>query len=122
MIILYIFFILRFNISRVTNHKTKTMEEFTYLSIVDLDESHGNKLVTESGSDSKTFYTCPHHIVEKVARIIDEQINLQKYQEEPKALQKAKDDIKTLEKQQEHIISLIKEMRNDLIQSDKIAN
>ena len=77
------------------------MEEFTYLNIVDLDESRGNKLVTESGPDSRTFYSCPHHIVGKVVGIIDEQINLQKYQEEPKALQKAKNDIKSLEQQQE---------------------
>ena len=73
------------------------MEEITYLDIVDLDESVGNRLVTESGKDSKRFWNCPHHIVEKVIKIIDEQIDIQKYQEEPKALQKAKNDIKSLE-------------------------
>ena len=87
------------------------MEEFTYLEIVDLDESVGNKLVTESGLDSKTINKCPHHIVEKVIKIIGEQIDRQKYHQQPKALQKARNEIKALELQQEKIIDLITEMR-----------
>ena len=96
------------------------MEEITYLDIVDLDESVGNKLVTESGKDSKKFWNCPHHIVEKVIKIIDEQIDIQKYQEEPKALQKAKNDIKTLEIQQEKIINLISDLKNEITVSHNL--
>ena len=116
----YFVIICRCEISRVTNSKTKAMEEITYLDIVDLDESVGNKLVTESGKDSKQFWKCPHHIVEKVIKIIDEQINIQKYQEEPKALQKAKNDIKSLEIQQEKIINLITDLKNELTVSHNL--
>ena len=98
------------------------MEEFTYLDIVDLDESIGNKLVTEFGIDSKKFYKCPHHIVEKVIKIIDDQIGRQKYNEEPKALQEAKNDIKSLENQQEKIMNMITDMRNELMISHNLRS
>ena len=104
----------RCSITRVTNEKTRTVEEFTYLEIVDLDESSSNKLVTQSSTDSKTFYKCPHHIVEKVIKIVDEQIKRQKYQEEPKALQNADVNLKSITTQNRKIIDMMVEIKAKL--------
>ena len=106
--------------ARVTNEKTKTMEEFTYLDIVDLDESCANRLVTESATGSKTLSKCPHHIVKKVVKIVGERIVLYRYEEEPKALQKPSEDLKSLSTQHEKIINMITELKEKIDNLEKM--
>ena len=107
------------SISRVTNEKTRRLEEFTYLEIVDLDESNANRLVTKTIPDTNAFFKCPHHIVEKVIKIVGEQVHLQQRQEEPKALQKANDNFKILNAQHDKIINMMNEMREKIDKLEK---
>ena len=96
------------------------MEEFTYLEIVDLDESSANKLVTKNTSDStKSFCKCPHHIVEKVIKIVEEQVQRKQRQEEPKLLQRADDHFKILNAQQNKMITMMNEMKEKI---DELEN
>ena len=90
------------------------MEEFTYINIVDLDESPGNKLVTESMAGNRNFCKCPHNLVEKVIRIIDEQNLRHKYQEEPKALRKSNEELKGLKKQNEAMMKMMMNIQEKL--------
>ena len=85
------------------------------MDIVDLDESCSNKLVTKTFPDTKAFFKCPHCIVEKVIKIVDEQVQRQKYQEEPKILQKANDNLEILNAQHEKIINLMNEMMEKIV-------
>ena len=87
------------------------MEEFTYLEIVDLDESRANRLVTQTIPDTKSFCKCPHHIVEKVIKIVDEQVQRHRKQEEPKLLQKTNDNFKMLNTRHDTLVTLMKEMK-----------
>ena len=108
------FNIFRFGIRRITNQKTRNMEEFSYINIVDLDESPGNKLVTESMAGNRKFCKCPHNLVEKVITIIDEQNLRQKYQEEPKALRKADEEVKGLKNQNEAMMKMMTNIQEKL--------
>ena len=90
------------------------MEEFSYINIVDLDESPENKLVTESMAGNRKFCKCPHNLVEKVIRIIDEQNLRQKYQEEPKALRKSNEELKNLKTQNEAMMNMMTNIQEKL--------
>ena len=115
----FLMILFRCGISRVTSEKTKRVEEYTYLDIVDMDESFANKIVTRTLPDTKVFLKCPHHIVEKVIKIVSEQVRRKKYQEEPKALQKVTDNFKILNAQQDKMINMMNEMKEKI---DKLEN
>ena len=99
----------------MTNKKTQTMEEFTYLKITDLDHSPANQLVTETLPDRKTFFKCPHHIVANVIKLVGEQIKRQLRKEEPPAIRQAQNDTcKMLQMQQEKLIGMMIELKQQI--------
>ena len=64
--------------TRITNDRTFSFEEVVYLDLVDLDQSPKNTLVIDTfgcGVAKKAVWTCPHHIVANVQKIVKEKVN-----------------------------------------------
>ncbi len=68
--------------ARITNNKSTNFEDVVYLDLVDLDKSPNNCIVLErqdpGGGLHQDCYSCPHHIVQKVATIIKEEIGIRR--------------------------------------------
>lgn len=87
---------------RITSERTCIFQDVVYLDLVDLDKSPHNCLVMETTfPDTKTTYSCPHNIVNRVSDIIRQEIvnrrtSLQEKQDkEIEKMQEAQQDILT---------------------------
>ena len=62
----------------------------------------------------KKFVKCPHHIIKDTIKIIEDQIEQKRNDEEPPALRQTKDNQKILQDQHEELMIAINAIKEEL--------
>ena len=105
----------RFGFSRVTSLKTSNMQEFTYITLADLDRSGSNRVVTEIPSEGYLkCFECPHHVIVKVIKIFREVIEQHKLRTGPAVLQNANNIQAILERNHEEVIKNLTSVKTQI--------